>query len=91
MAKKFLIKKVSLDQIIDVLVDLYNKGVDYIDIVNADEEGDGKLKVVFTKDYMCKEMRDMIDKDDVEDNEIHPTRINPPSSFSEQDINDLLP
>ena len=60
MARKVLIKKISLNEIIDVFVDLYNKGVDYVDLVNTDEE-EGKLSVIFTKEYMCKEMQESDD------------------------------
>lgn len=90
MAKKVLIKKISLNEIIDVFVDLYNKGVDFVDLVNNDDE-EGKLSVIFTKEYMCKEMQDdeqfsVLQQDlsnDVDFNEED-------SKFSEDDINDLI-
>ncbi len=88
MAKKILIKKVSLDEIIDVFVDLYNKGVDYVDLVNSDE--DGKLSVIFNKEYMCKEMQDSDEfqrmHDSISDVEFNEEE----SKFSEDDINDLI-
>lgn len=88
MAKKVLIKKVSLDEIIDVFVDLYNKGVDYVDIANADEEG--KLSVIFTKEYMCKEMQDSEEFQRMHDS-ISDIEFNEEDSkFSEDDINDLI-
>lgn len=90
MAKKILIKKVSLDEIIDVFVDLYNKGVDYVDISSTEE--DGKLSVVFTKEYMCKEMQDSEDfqrlHDSISNIENHEEEED--SKFSEDDINDLI-
>lgn len=91
MAKKVLIKKISLNEIIDVFVDLYNKGVDFVDLVNNDDE-EGKLSVIFTKEYMCKEMQDDeqfsvlqqdLSSDDIDFNEED-------SKFSEDDINDLI-
>jgi hypothetical protein len=89
MARKTLIKKISLDEIIDVFVDLYNKGVDYVDLVNVDEE-EGKLSVIFTKEYMCKEMQESDDfeliQDSIEDIEYNEEE----SKFSEDDINDLI-
>jgi hypothetical protein len=88
MAKKVLIKKVSLDEIIDVFVDLYNKGVDYVDLVNTDEEG--KLSVIFTKEYMCKEMQDSEEFQRMHDS-ISDIEFNEEDSkFSEDDINDLI-
>jgi hypothetical protein len=89
MAKKILIKKISLNEIIDVFVDLYNKGVDYVDLVNVDEE-EGKLSVIFTKEYMCKEMQESDDfeliQDSIEDIDYNEEE----STFSEDDINDLI-
>jgi hypothetical protein len=89
MAKKILIKKISLDEIIDVFVDLYNKGIDYVDLVNTDEE-EGKLSVIFTKEYMCKEMQESDDfeliQDSIEDIDFNEED----SKFSEDDINDLI-
>ena len=89
MAKKVLIKKISLNEIIDVFVDLYNKGVDYIDLVNTDEE-EGKLSVIFTKEYMCKEMQESDDFELIQ-NSIENVEYNEEESkFSEDDINDLI-
>jgi hypothetical protein len=90
MAKKILIKKVSLDEIIDVFVDLYNKGVDYVDISSTEEEG--KLSVLFTKEYMCKEMQDSEDFQRLHDSisNIDDNHEEEDSKFSEDDINDLI-
>jgi hypothetical protein len=90
MAKKILIKKVSLDEIIDVFVDLYNKGVDYVDISSTDEEG--KLSVIFTKEYMCKEMQDADDFQRLHNSisNIDDDQEEEDSKFSEDDINDLI-
>lgn len=89
MAKKILIKKISLNEIIDVFVDLYNKGVDYVDLVNTDEE-EGKLSVIFTKEYMCKEMQESDDFELIQ-NSIEDIEYNEEESkFSEDDINDLI-
>ena len=89
MARKLLIKKISLDEIIDVFVDLYNKGVDYVDLVNTGEEG--KLSVIFTKEYMCKEMQDDQQFSVLQDDLSSDIDFNEEESkFSEDDINDLI-
>jgi hypothetical protein len=91
MARKLLIKKISLDEIIDVFVDLYNKGVDYVDLVNTDEE-EGKLSVIFTKEYMCKEMQEN-DQFEILQNSVSKDNVDfnhEESKFSEEDINDLI-
>jgi hypothetical protein len=89
MAKKILIKKISLNEIIDVFVDLYNKGVDYVDLVNTDEQ-EGKLSVIFTKEYMCKEMQESDDFELIQDSIESVEFDEEESKFSEDDINDLI-
>jgi hypothetical protein len=89
MARKVLIKKISLNEIIDVFVDLYNKGVDYVDLVNVDEE-EGKLSVIFTKEYMCKEMQESDDFELIQDGIEDIDYNEEDSKFSEDDINDLI-
>jgi hypothetical protein len=63
--------------------------VDYVDLVNTDEE-EGKLSVIFTKEYMCKEMQESDDfeliQDSIEDIDYNKEE----SKFSEDDINDLI-
>lgn len=49
------IQKIPLDKLIDTLVDLYNQGVDYIDISGVPGEEFDRMAIVFTKDYMTEE------------------------------------
>ena len=48
------IKKVPLDSFIDVLMDLYNKGVDYIDITGVTNETVDHMAITFTSEYMME-------------------------------------
>ena len=48
------IKKVPLDGFIDVLMDLYNKGVDYIDITGVTNDDMDKMAISFTAEYMME-------------------------------------
>lgn len=49
-----IIKKIPLDGFIDVLMDLYNKGVDYIDITGVTNEHMDHMAVSFTAEYMME-------------------------------------
>jgi hypothetical protein len=51
-----IIKKVPLDEIIDVFMDLYNKGVDFIDIIAS--EKDNRISVLFSEEYINEEALD---------------------------------
>jgi hypothetical protein len=56
------IEKIPLDKLINTLVDLYNQGVDYIDISGVPGKDFDKMAIVFTKDYMTEDGAKSIDK-----------------------------
>jgi len=57
-----IIKKVPLDEIIDVFMDLYNKGVDFIDLIAT--EKDNRISVIFTEEYINQEAIDNFELDE---------------------------
>jgi hypothetical protein len=75
-----IIKKVPLDEIIDVFMDLYNKGVDFIDIVAS--EKDNRISVIFTEEYVNQEAIDNFELDNIE--------INIDSKLTDEDFNQLI-
>ena len=81
------IRKVQLSSFIEILTALYNKGVDYIDIMSVeseDEKQDG-LGISFKKEYMNNEMKDAF--------EDMPTIIAPTQNnnkLTDNDLNQLL-
>ena len=46
------IEKIPLDKLIDTLVDLYNRGIDYIDVVGVPGKEFDRMGIAFTRDYM---------------------------------------
>jgi hypothetical protein len=52
--EQLTIKKVPLDTFIDILMDLYNKGVDYIDISGVTNDHSDKMAISFTSEYMME-------------------------------------
>jgi len=56
------IRKIPLDGFIDILMDLYNKGVDYIDITGVTNEHSDKMAISFTSDYMMEGAEDQFEK-----------------------------
>jgi hypothetical protein len=75
-----IIKKVPLDEIIDVFMDLYNKGVDFIDIIAS--ETDNRISVIFTEEYINAEAVDNFELKDVE--------IDIETKLSDEDFNQLI-
>lgn len=81
-----VIKKVPLDEIIDVFMDLYNKGVDFIDIVAS--ERDNRISVIFTEEYINQEAIDNFELDDDElEGEID---IDISPKLTDEDFNQLI-
>ena len=78
MDQKPMIKKVPLEELIDTLVELYNKGIDYVDIVPDTEEN--RLSLIFSTDYLSEEAKDewevIIDDKD--------------TKLSDEDLNQLI-
>jgi hypothetical protein len=81
-----VIKKVPLDEIIDVFMDLYNKGVDFIDLVAS--EKDNRISVIFTEEYVNQEAIDNFELDD--DDEIQSGEINIITKLTDEDFNQLI-
>jgi hypothetical protein len=76
-----IIKKVPLDEIIDVFMDLYNKGVDFIDIIAS--EKDNRISVIFTEEYINQEAIDNFELDD-------DIEINITTKLTDEDFNQLI-
>jgi len=86
--KEVHIKMIPLDNLIDVLVSLYNNGVDYIDLAGVAGEGVDQLAISFTTEYMNdehKENFDYMEKDDATD-----IIMDVNTKLSDEDINDLV-
>ena len=76
-----VIKKVPLDEIIDVFMDLYNKGVDFIDLVAS--EKDNRISVIFTEEYVNQEAIDNFELDNTNE-------INIDTKLTDEDFNQLI-
>jgi hypothetical protein len=76
-----IIKKVPLDEIIDVFMDLYNKGVDFIDLIAS--EKDNRISVIFTEEYVNQEAKDNFELDDN-------IEINMNAKLTDEDFNQLI-
>jgi len=50
--------KIPLGPFLDALLELYNEGLDYIDLVATPDEQQDTIGIMFTQEYMSKEMRD---------------------------------
>jgi hypothetical protein len=80
------IRKIPIQSLIDVLVELYNRGVDYVDIVGSQGDLQDAMSITFTKDYMTEQGKEYF-KDVVDDEEIDLSNLD---KLSDEDLNDLI-
>ncbi len=87
-----IIKKIPLNELIDILSDLYNRGVDFIDILAPENPSeDDRMTIKFTKEYMSPEAEleegEALEDDEEDVLDIH---IIPDTKLSDEDLNQLL-
>lgn len=95
--KEIRLRKIPLQSFLDALIEIYNMGVDYIDIVGTPDEIQDTIGIMFSNDYFSKEDReDLYEKDegDVTPPPPPPTQTNNESKIniklSDEDLNQLL-
>jgi hypothetical protein len=76
------LRKIPIEAIIDVLIDLFDRGVDYIDIIGTPNEQQDTIGITFCKEYMNEEHQE--DFDNIE------TNIQLNDQLSDEDLNELL-
>jgi hypothetical protein len=103
MRRAFKIEKMPLETLINLLIELYEKGIDYVDMFsdNTDPEQDkliiqtkdSYINAQFLKDGIRPEDEEDDDDDEDEDDNKVPPR-NPPiietKRLTDEDINNLL-
>ena len=77
------IERIPLDKLIDTLVDLYNKGIDYIDVVGVPGVEFDRMGIAFTKDYMTDQGKENFGELDL-DLEILSSKL------TDDDLNELI-
>lgn len=63
MDDELKIRKVHLNTLIQILVDLYDRGVEYIDIIGSLDDKQDTIGLSYNKGYMMEEMQDSFDDD----------------------------
>ena len=77
------LERIPLDRLIDTLVDLYNKGIDYVDIVGVPGVEFDRMGIAFTKDYMTDQGKENFGELEV-DLEIISSKL------TDDDLNELI-
>lgn len=75
-----ILRKIPLSVLLDHLTEIYNSGVDYIDILGVNGEEQDKIGIAFNTSYMSLEEDTNLDPDE--------SQIN--IKLSDEDLNQLL-
>lgn len=81
MSKEVRLRKIPLNVFIQALMDVYNTGVDYIDLIGKPDEEQDTIGIAFCEEYMSKE-----EEPNEEDIKEQIKNIN----LSDEDLNQLL-
>ena len=100
--KQVVLRKIALQPFIETLVNVYNSGADYIDLVGTPEETQDIISIVVNQDYISEAEEGeesfelVIEEDEEEEEEEQPyTKIDPLTGniippLSDDDINELI-
>jgi hypothetical protein len=81
--KQTLIRKVDLKALIDTLVEVYNSGADYIDIIGHPDEEQDTIGIIVHDDYMA-------DPNDLEEGQERIETEEEDKPLSDEDLNQLI-
>lgn len=82
---EFTIKKVPLSTFIKLLVSLYDKGLDYVDLIGNPSDNEDKIAIAFTEEYMTEE-----GKKHFKENSVPEVTVSTKNKLTDNDINQLL-
>lgn len=86
MAKTILVRKIALTSLMDALQELYNAGIDFVDMYGEVGKENDSIYLSFTKDYMDEEFKDQFE-------DIHIAEPKPDQQvnvkLSDEDLNQL--
>ena len=84
---KVRLKKIPLSVFIDALMNIYDMGIDYVDIIGVPGEEQDQIGIAFSDEYMSKEENDS-PTEEPSDEEIKEEIKN--IKLSDDDLNQLL-
>jgi len=88
--KEVILRKIALQKFIETLVNVYNSGADYVDIIGTPDENQDTIGIVVHEEYLSKDdMQIEFIVDDEEDEEEEYIEPND-KPLSDEDINDLI-
>jgi hypothetical protein len=89
MKKNPVLKKVDINELMDTMMELWTRGVDYVDIVIKPNEN--SIALMFTEEYLSEEAKEkLLEMEDDEEDEFHDECIEVKSKLTDEDLNQLI-
>jgi hypothetical protein len=93
--KQVVLRKIALQPFIETLVNVYNSGADYIDLVGTPEETQDIISIVVHQDYISEaeegeESFELVIEEDDEEEEEEEEKPTSKPTLSDDDINELI-
>ena len=90
MSKHPVLKKVDINELMDTMMELWTRGVDYVDIVIKPEEN--SIALMFTEDYLSEEAKEkLLEMEDDDEDSLSPDEyIEVKSKLTDDDLNQLM-
>lgn len=90
MSKHPVLKKVDINELMDTMMELWTRGVDYVDIVIKPEEN--SIALMFTEDYLSEEAKEkLLEMENDDEDSLSPDEyIEVKSKLTDDDLNQLM-
>lgn len=88
MKKNPVLKKVDINELMDTMMELWTRGVDYVDIVIKPDEN--SIALMFTEEYLSDEAKEKLLEMEEEEDDFLDECIEVKSKLNDEDLNQLI-
>lgn len=88
MKKNPVLKKVDINELMDTMMELWTRGVDFVDIVIKPDEN--SISLMFTEEYLSDEAKEKLLEMEEEEDDFLDECIEVKSKLTDDDLNQLI-
>ena len=89
MKKNPVLKKVDINELMDTMMELWTRGVDFVDIVIKPDEN--SIALMFTEEYLSEEAKDkLLEMEEDDEDNFHDEYVEVKSKLTDEDLNQLI-
>lgn len=88
MSKHPVLKKVDLNELMDTMMELWTRGIDYVDIMIKPDEN--SIALLFTEEYLSDEAKEKLLEMEEDEEGIPDEYVEVKSKLTDDDLNQLM-